>query len=135
MLTRGKLAEQTGCNIETIRHYEKTGLLPNPPRTASGYRIYTEEHVRRLRFIQRARELGFSASRILELLNLSEGRKNTRAEVKSLTEVHIDEVSQKIKDLQKLKNRLRQISSHCDGSDESAETCPIIISLFDPKNN
>jgi MerR family mercuric resistance operon transcriptional regulator len=132
MLTRGKLAKQTGCNIETIRHYEKTGLMPNPPRTASGYRMYSEEHVRRLRFIQRARELGFSARRVQELLDLSSGTKNTRADVKSLTESHIEEVSNKIKDLQKLKYRLRQISSHCDGSSESAETCPIIISLFDP---
>ena len=132
MLTRGKLAEQTGCNIETIRHYENTGLMPNPPRTASGYRIYTEEHVRRLRFIQRARELGFSAGRVQELLDLSAGTKNTRADVKTLTETHIEEVSKKIKDLQKLKSRLRQISSHCDGSSKSAETCPIIISLFNP---
>jgi MerR family mercuric resistance operon transcriptional regulator len=133
MITRGKLAAETGCNIETIRHYENIGLMPNPPRSASGYRMYSEDHIRRLRFIQRARELGFPARRIRELLDLSSGTKNTRADVKSLTEAHIQEVSNRIKDLQKLKNRLSQISSHCDGSSKSAKTCPIIISLFDPK--
>ena len=132
MLTRGKIAQQTGCNIETIRYYEKSGLLPVPARTGSGYRIYTQDHVRCLHFIQRAKELGFSANQIQELLNLSKGAGHTRADVKSLTEEHINDVSQKIKDLQKLKNRLRQISSHCDGSSESAENCPIIVSLFEP---
>ena len=132
MLTRGKLAAETGCNIETIRYYETTGLLPAPARTASGYRSYSDDHVRRLHFIQRARTLGFSGDQIRELLELSDpGENHTRAAVKSLTEAHIDAISGKIRDLQRIKRRLSQISSHCDGSADSAESCPILESLFD----
>jgi len=132
MLTRGKLATQTGCNIETIRYYETIGLLPAPARTASGYRKYDEEHVRRLRFIQRARALGFTSEKIQGLLELTDpDGEHTRADVKLMTESHIDEISQKIRDLQKIKRRLSQISSFCDGSGKSATTCPILESLFD----
>lgn len=132
MLTRGKLAERTGCNIETIRYYENVGLIPEPKRSASGYRTYGSEHVRILRFIQRARGLGFSRTQINGLLELSaDGQGYTRADVKALTEAHIDEVSQKIRDLQRMKRRLTQISSYCDGSARSAGSCPILGSLFD----
>lgn len=132
MITRGKLAKLTGCNAETIRYYEKSGLLADPRRSASGYRIYGEEHVKALRFILRAKDLGFSTDRIRGFLNLSFDRnQHTRAEVKDLTEQHISDVSEKIRDLERLKKRLSEISSHCDGSGKSAETCPILISLFD----
>jgi MerR family mercuric resistance operon transcriptional regulator len=134
MLTRGKLSEHSGCNAETIRYYERVGLLPEPGRSESGYRLYGEEHVSRLGFILRAKELGFSADRIRDLLSLSDNPKqHTRAEVKQLTETHIREISEKIRDLQKLKKRLDAISSHCDGANESVSDCPIIISLFTEK--
>lgn len=132
MLTRGKLAAQTGCHIETIRYYENIGLMPEPARSASGYRSYGDDHLRRLKFIQHARALGFSSEKIRELLALSGGaRRHTRAEVKALTEEHIDGIATRIRDLQKIKRRLRQISSFCDGSSASASTCPILESLFD----
>ena len=132
MLTRGKLASKTGCNLETIRYYEKIGLIPVPQRTGSGYRVYGDEHLKSLNFIQRARTLGFSTEHIRGFLELSGQRsQHTRAEVKSLTEDHIGEVSAKIRDLEKLRERLTQISSHCDGSGKSAEDCPILVSLFD----
>lgn len=132
MLTRGKLAAQTGCHIETIRYYENIGLMPEPARSASGYRNYGDEHLRRLNFIQHARALGFTSEKIRELLALSGGAdRHTRAEVKALTEAHIDEIASRILDLQKIKRRLRQISSFCDGSSASASTCPILESLFD----
>ncbi|MCP4874827.1 MAG: helix-turn-helix domain-containing protein [Gammaproteobacteria bacterium] len=132
MLTRGKLASKTGCNIETIRYYETIGLIPPPARTASGYRNYDEEHLRRLNFIKHAKALGFSTDKIHGLLELTNpGGNHTRADVKSLTEAHIDEISIKIKDLQKIKRRLTQISSHCDGSAQSAGSCPILVTLFD----
>lgn len=132
MLTRGKLAIQTGCNIETIRYYESIGLMPEPARSASGYRQYGDEHLRRLNFIQRARALGFTGDKIQDLLELNDNDgSHTRADVKSLTEAHIEEIAQKIRDLQKIKKRLRQISSFCDGSGKSAKTCPILESLFD----
>jgi len=132
MLTRGKLATRTGCNIETIRYYETIGLLPAPARTASGYRSYSDDHLRRLNFIQRARSLGFSGEQVRGLLELTEaGANKTRADVKALTQAHIDEISLKIKDLQKIRKRLSQISSFCDGSNQSSSTCPILESLFD----
>jgi len=132
MLTRGKLAAQTGCNSETIRYYENIGLMPEPARTASGYRAYGDEHLRRLNFIQRARALGFVSDQIRELLELSDpDADHTRAEVKALTEAHIEAVSRKIADLQQIKRRLSQISSFCDGSAQSAGGCPILESLFD----
>jgi MerR family mercuric resistance operon transcriptional regulator len=132
MLTRGKLSKLTGCNAETIRYYERTGLLKEPERSSSGYRLYDEEHVKSLSFIQRAKHLGFSTDRIRSFLELYGDRNlHTRAEVKQLTEKHIQEVTEKIRDLTKLKNSLSQISSHCDGSGQSAESCPILVSLFD----
>ena len=132
MLTRGKLSKLTGCNAETIRYYERTGLLKEPERSPSGYRIYDEEHVKSLSFIQRAKDLGFSTDRIRGFLELSGDRNlHTRAEVKQLTEQHIQEVSEKIRDLTKLKKSLSQISSHCHGSGQTAESCPILVSLFD----
>ena len=132
MLTRGKLANKTGCNIETIRYYENIGLLPAPARSASGYRKYGDEHLRRLNFIQRARALGFTSDKIQDLLELTDSDgEHTRADVKSLTEAHIEEIAQKIRDLQKIKRRLSQISSYCDGSNKSAKTCPILESLFE----
>jgi len=132
MLTRGKLATQTGCNIETIRYYEATGLLPAPARNTSNYRIYTADHLRRLKFIQRAKALGFSSEQVHELLDLSDpGEDHTRATVKSVTETHINAIADKIRDLQRIKRRLSQISSFCDGSAGSADSCPILESLFD----
>ena len=132
MLTRGKLAKLTGCNIETIRYYESIGLLPEPARTPSGYRNYDDDHLQRLRFVQRTRALGFSSEQIRELIDLrGPGEGHTRAEVKHLTEDHITAIGDKIRDLQRIKRRLTQISSACDGSSKSAETCPILVSLFE----
>ena len=109
-------------------------MIPAPARTQSGYRSYSDEHLRRLNFIQRARTLGFSSEQIQRLVELTAPEGNhTRADVKSLTEAHIDEISAKIRDLLKIKKRLTQISSFCDGSDKSAETCPILESLFDAR--
>jgi|TARA_B110000116_G_C16759665_1_gene547713 MerR family mercuric resistance operon transcriptional regulator len=134
MSTRGELAKETGCNIETVRYYEKIGVLPEPPRSSSGYRMYDDSHRRILNFIQRSKTLGFSITRIRELLQLSDATGfHTRKEVKFLTEKHIKEVSEKIKDLKQLRKRLSQISSHCDGSNKSTETCPIMLSLFNDK--
>ena len=135
MLTRSKLARETGCNIETIRYYERVGLLPEPPRSASGYRVYDTAHLRLLRFIQRARELGFTTDRIRDLLKLdAESGQHTRAEVKALTRSHIAEISSQIRDLERLRARLLDIASHCDGSEESARDCPILLTLFAPED-
>ena len=76
-LQRAKLAQATGCNLETIRYYEKIGMLRDPPRTASGYRVYDDSDVSRLRFILRARELGFAIEEIRGLLELVDGGTQT----------------------------------------------------------
>ena len=80
-LKRSELARRTGCNLETIRYYEKIGMMPEPPRTASGYRIYDDTHVARLRFILRGRELGFSIEELRGLLSLVDRGTQTCAEV------------------------------------------------------
>ena len=134
-ITRGALARLTGCNKETVRYYENIGMLPAPNRSAAGYRLYDQEHVKRLQFILRAKKLGFSSGTIQSLLDVSDGGDQaTRAEVKALTETHIEEVTEKIRDLQELKDRLVEISSHCDGARESAAQCPILITLFDEQD-
>jgi MerR family transcriptional regulator, mercuric resistance operon regulatory protein len=132
ILTRGKLAKQVNCNIETIRYYEKVGMLPTPTRGENGYRQYGNEHLKRLQFILRAKELGFSGDSIKNLMKITNNTSDfTRAQVKNLTEEHISDITQKIKDLQNLKKTLISLSNNCDGSNESAEHCPIINSIYD----
>ncbi|WFE77281.1 helix-turn-helix domain-containing protein [Roseinatronobacter sp. S2] len=126
-LTRGELARATGCNIETIRYYEKTGLLPDPPRTAAGYRIYAAAHVSRLRFILRARELGFTLEDIKGLLGLEDGTVPTCAEVKARTDRHLADVRAKIADLHRIESALAQTAARCSGAD--VPHCPVLDAL------
>ena len=89
MLIHGKLADQIGCHVETVRYYEKVGLLPDPAATPGGSRVYNDEHIKILDFIQRAKTLELSSERIRELLGLSDRRKeHTRADVKFITVAH-----------------------------------------------
>jgi MerR family mercuric resistance operon transcriptional regulator len=125
--TRGDLARATGCNIETIRYYEKTGLLPDPPRTNAGYRIYSAAHATRLRFILRARELGFSMEDIRGLLGLEDGAAPTCAEVKERTERHLADVRAKIADLRRIENVLSATAARCSGED--VPDCPVLETL------
>jgi len=126
-LQRHQLARRTGCHLETIRHYEKIGLLPDPPRSASGYRVYDESHVRRLRFVLRARDLGFGINEIRGLLHLVDCRCETCAEVQRRTEPHLAEVRAKIADLQRIEATLVTIISQCSG--ENVPECPILDAL------
>lgn len=126
-LTRGDLARVTGCNIETIRYYEKTGLLPDPPRTAAGYRIYSAAHAKRLRFILRARELGFSMEDIRGLLGLGDGSAPTCAEVKERTERHLADVRARIADLRRIETVLVETASRCSGAD--VPDCAVLDAL------
>ena len=125
--TRGDLARTTGCNIETIRYYEKTGLLPDPPRTDAGYRIYSAAHATRLRFILRARELGFSMEDIRGLLGLGDGTAPTCAEVKERTERHLADVRAKIADLRRIEKVLSVTAAQCSGED--VPECPVLETL------
>lgn len=126
-LQRSELARRTGCNLETIRYYEKTGMMPDPPRTASGYRLYDETHVSRLRFILRARELGFSIEQIRGLLELVDGGTQTCAEIKERTARHVADVRAKIADLRRIEKVLSATAARCSGKD--VPDCPILEAL------
>lgn len=125
----GVLSDRTGVNIETIRYYEREGLLPDPPRTAGGHRSYGEDHLKRLTFIRRSRELGFSMAEIRDLLALVDGGSYTCGEVKALTIDHAKNVREKIVDLQRMEKMLDAISSQCEGG--SIPECPIIDALLE----
>jgi len=126
--TIGHLSRQTGCNIETIRYYEKVGLLPAPPRSVGGHRLYGSEHVRRLGFIRRGRQLGFSLDHIRALLDLADGEQLACGEVRAITFRHLRDVRDKIRDLKQLERTLTQISGACEGG--IAPACPIIDALY-----
>ena len=130
-MTIGPLSEQTGCNIETIRYYERIGIMPPPPRTEGGHRVYREEHLKRLTFIRRSRELGFTLGEVRNLLLLVDGDEFTCDEVKTTTLEHADDVHQKIADLKRMEKTLRDTAAQCEGG--KTPDCPIIDSLFDGK--
>ena len=130
-LTRSQVARLTGTSGETIRYYEKVGLLPAPERADNGYRHYARSHVTRLNFIQQAKSLGFSSADIRELLTIADGPgEHTRSEVKSLTHRHIATVQERIRELQRMETVLSNIAGQCDGADEGADQCPILLLLF-----
>ncbi|GJL51874.1 MAG: MerR family transcriptional regulator [Nitrospirales bacterium] len=131
MVTIGGLSHKTGCHIETIRYYEKIGLLPQPSRSEGGHRLYGADQVKRLIFIRRSRELGFSLDEIRTLLKLVDGKRYTCQKVKRITEKHLEDVGRKISDLKRLQKTLRNISSQCDGG--LVPECPIIDALFEEK--
>jgi MerR family mercuric resistance operon transcriptional regulator len=126
-MQRGELAKRADCNIETVRYYEKIGLLPDPPRTAGGYRDYDREHGRRLRFILRARELGFGIEDIRGLLKLVDRQAYTCAEVREMTLEHLDAVRLKIADLKRLERTLAKTVATCNG--RNVPDCPVIDAL------
>lgn len=127
-LSRGRLAKRSGVNAETIRYYEKIGLLPEPPRSHGGHRIYGETHLRRLSFIRRGRQLGFPLDQIRGLLELVDGGHYTCAEIHQRTAAHLTEVQHRLADLRKMERVLRQMVAQCD--DKLVPECPIIDALF-----
>lgn len=112
-LTRGQVAKLAGVGIETIRFYEREGLLPEPPRRESGYRQYALDAVMQIRFIRRAQELGFSLKEISELLSLKLNPKASCADIKSRADTKIKSIEEKIKDLQRMKKALIKLASAC----------------------
>ncbi|MSP50095.1 MAG: MerR family transcriptional regulator [Alphaproteobacteria bacterium] len=123
----GALSTRTGCNIETIRYYERVGLLPAPARSAGGYRIYEPSHVRRLRFVRRARGLGFTLDEIRTLLDLADGGSGACAEARALAESHLVDVRGKISDLRAMETALAETVRQCDVGRQSR--CPVIEAL------
>jgi MerR family copper efflux transcriptional regulator len=124
-LTIGKLAKITGLNTITIRFYEKKHLIPDPLRDDSGYRLYTENDVRRIRFIKYAKRLGFSLREINELLSLRIDPKTTCSAVKQYTDKKIEEIVVQIESLEDMKRTLAQLSSSCTGKGPVRD-CPIL---------
>ncbi len=127
-LTIGRLAKQAGVNLETVRFYERRGLLPRPPRSESGYRMFPADAARRLRFIRRAQELGFSLTEIGELLSLRLSRRTTNADIRTRAESKVSDIEAKIKSLESMKKTLQKLTRACDGCAPVAE-CPILESL------
>lgn len=125
----GQLSTQANCKIETIRYYERIGLLPEPGRSEGGYRIYDEDHLKRLVFIRRSRELGFTIEEIRALLDLVDGGNYTCSDVKAITMDHVETIRHKIADLKKLEKTLTHISSLCTGG--ATPECPIIDALYE----
>ena len=127
-LTIGHLAREAGVNLETVRYYERRGLLPKPPRSASGYRLFPSDAARRLRFIRRAQELGFSLKEIRELLSLGVSRTTTSKDIRTRAEAKIADIDAKIRSLGSMKKALRKLTSVCEGCVPVTE-CPILESL------
>lgn len=130
-LTIGALSARSGVNIETIRYYEKIGVMPSPTRSASGYRIYGPEHVRRLHFVRRGRELEFGLDELRGLLRLVDGHTYTCEEVHALTVEHLTDIRQKIADLRRLERVMSDMAAQC--TRDQVPECPIIDALFEMK--
>jgi DNA-binding transcriptional MerR regulator len=124
----GEITEQTGLSADTLRYYEKIGLLPMINRTASGIRIYTDKDISRLRFIQRAQKMNFTLAEINGLLALRANPQHARAEVRELTRRKLAEIETHLQDLTTLRNELTLLINLCTGSRDG---CPIIEGLED----
>jgi len=127
-MTISQVARLAGVGVETVRFYEREGLLDQPARPDSGYRDYPPEVVKRIQFIRRAKELGFSLKEIGQLLTLSGEPLSTCADMKKQAEAKIDEIECKIMDLSRMKRALVQVAERCSG-DGPRESCPILDAL------
>ena len=127
MFTIGKASEQSGVNIETIRYYERIGMVPKPGRSAGGRRLYSPDEIATLRFVRRCRDLGFPLSIIQTFLSLTEQEARTCGEVKALAENHLDDINAKIENLTRLREALLNLSSNCD---DGTAACPMLHSLM-----
>ena len=123
----GEASAASGVSAKMIRYYEDIGLIPSATRKDSGYRLYVESDVHRLRFIHRARELGFPVERIRDLLRLWNDRKRPSREVKKLASQHIAELEAQIARMQGLRDTLKHLADACDG--DSRPHCPILLDL------
>jgi MerR family transcriptional regulator, copper efflux regulator len=127
-MTVGQVARLAGVGVETVRFYEQCGLLEEPARRASGYREYDEEAVNRLRFIQRAKELGFTLSEIKELLSLRSCSEQPCDDVRRRAEAKVAEIEQKVAMLLRMKEALGRLTSSC-GERAGGRRCPILATL------
>jgi len=127
LLNIGDAARASGVSAKMIRHYESLGLLREARRTVAGYRIYDESDVHTLRFIRRARDLGFSMKEVEQLLGLWQNRRRASSDVRRVAQAHIDDLDRKIAELQEMRRTLEHLVHHCRG-DQRPE-CPILDDL------
>lgn len=128
MLTIGKAATQAGISIDAVRFYERSGLLKAPPRSTGGYRLYRKEDISRLRFIHRAKALGFSLEEVGQLLRLNDGT-GRRRDVKAVAACRLAELEQKIAELWRIQQALSHMVQACN-AEGSLKGCPIIEALI-----
>jgi MerR family transcriptional regulator, mercuric resistance operon regulatory protein len=125
----GELASLTGVHFETIRYYERIGIMPRPDRLANGYRQFNHDHLKRLNFIHKCRDLGFSLKKVEKLLGMVDHNDLTCGEIHEITLEHLTEVNAKLSRLRKLKNVLKSMSNEC--SQGEVPECPVIDALFE----
>ena len=124
----GELAKSVNCHVETVRYYEKEGMLSEPPRSENGYRIYTQQHLRQLRLIRRAKDLGFSQDQVKSLIRLAYDVDNPCDDVHELTVSQIANVNDKINELNRLKSALVSMQKACEAGNH--KSCPSLDILF-----
>ncbi len=127
LLNIGQAAEMSGVSAKMIRHYEENDLIPKPGRTGAGYRVYNDSDVHVLRFVRRARDLGFSMKEIKTLLGLWDNRRRASVDVKRLALKHVEELDAKIAELQRMRRTLTNLAEHCHG--DHRPDCPILDDL------
>lgn len=127
-LTTGAVAKHAGVNLQTIRFYEREGLLPEPPRSESGYRRFPPETIRRVQFIKRAQDLGFSLEEIKQLLALRVLPGATCGDVRQRAEAKVRDIDEKIRSLRTIRRALERLAESCSGVGPVGE-CPILDSL------
>ncbi len=128
----GEVARAAGIGIDAIRFYEREGLIEKPARMPSGYRAYRPDVVPNLRFIKRAKELGFALKEISELLSLDADPRATAGDVKALAETKLGDIEEKVRALQRMRRALRQVAEGCPGSGPTSG-CSILQSLSEPR--
>ena len=131
-LNIGEAARASGVSPKMIRHYEESGFIPKPGRTAAGYRVYRDSDVHVLRFVRRARDLGFSMRQIKELLGLWNNRRRASADVKRLVQRHVGDLDGRIAEMQAMRRTLVALAEHCHG--DHRPDCPILEDLAGPAN-
>ena len=125
----GALARSAGVNVQTVRYYERRGLLPDPRRRGAGYREYSGDTLQRLRFIKRAQELGFTLAEIDELLGLRLRGSATAADVKARAGEKIAEIERKLRDLERIRDALTHLAGRCRGGRAPIGDCPLLEAL------
>lgn len=127
LLKRGELAKRAGCHLETVRFYERIGLMPKPGRNPGGHRVYGEADARRLRFILRARELGFGINEVRDLLAMKDGGRMTCGEMRDISLGHLAIIRGKIDDLTRLADTMQKVVAQCRGG--ALPDCPVVEAL------